>query len=192
MDGDQYARLAYLVLLGLAVGGWFLAENRHSLGKVARQAIVWGLLFVGLIAAFGLWDDIRTQIAPRQSRLENGSIEVPRAPDGHFYLTLELDGTPVRFLVDTGASDIVLSWRDARRIGLDPESMAYPGRASTANGTVRTAYARIGSISLGGIRDEGLQVAINAGEMSDSLLGMSYLRRFRHIELKGNRLVLTR
>ncbi len=192
MDGDQFARLAYLILLGLAVGGWFLAENRHSLGKLARQALAWGFIFVGLIAAFGLWDDIRSQVAPRQSVLENGIIEVPRAPDGHFYLTLKLDGTPVRFMVDTGASDIVLTRRDARRIGLAPESLAYPGRASTANGTVRTAYARVDSMSLGGITDQGVQVAINEGEMQDSLLGMSYLRRFRQIELLGNRLRLTR
>ena len=58
--------------------------------------------------------------------------------------TLEINGTPVRFMVDTGASDIVLSRRDAERVGIDPAALGYLGRARTANGTVPTARVRLG------------------------------------------------
>ncbi|NKW71412.1 TIGR02281 family clan AA aspartic protease [Rhodobacteraceae bacterium R_SAG10] len=192
MDGDNIARLIYLVVLGLAVGGWFIAENRANLGRTARQAAVWGLIFVGTIAAVGLWSDIRDDVLPRQSVIGEGTIQVPRAFDGHYYLVLELNGVPVEFIVDTGATDVVLTLDDARRIGIDPDSLVFSGSASTANGTVRTALARVDDVQLGNIRDRGLMVAVNSGEMAGSWLGMSYLRRFTKIEITGGDLILTR
>ena len=192
MDGDNIGRLAYLFLLGLAVGGWFIAENRANLGRTARQAAVWGLIFVGTVAAVGLWSDIRQDVLPRQSVVGDSSIEVPRAFDGHYYLVLHLNGVPVEFIVDTGATDVVLTLNDARRIGIGPDTLVFSGSATTANGTVRTAFARIDDVRLGDIRDRSLRVAVNGGEMTGSLLGMSYLRRFEKIEISGDRLILTR
>ena len=192
MDGDNIGRLAYLVLLGLAVGGWFIAENRANLGRTARQAAVWALIFVGAIAAVGLWSDIRDDVLPRQSVVGEGTIEVPRGFDGHYYLVLHLNDVPVEFIVDTGATDVVLTLKDARRIGIDIDGLVFSGVASTANGTVRTAFARIDDVRLGNIRDRGLTVSVNGGEMPGSLLGMSYLRRFEKIEIAGGRLILTR
>ena len=192
MDGDNIGRLAYLVLLGLAVGGWFIAENRANLGRTARQAAVWGLIFVGAIAAVGLWSDIRDDVLPRQSVVGKGTIEVPRGFDGHYYLVLHLNDVPVDFIVDTGATDVVLTLIDARRIGIDIDGLVFSGVASTANGTVRTAFARIDDVRLGTIRDRAITVSVNGGEMAGSLLGMSYLRRFEKIEIAGGRLILTR
>jgi len=62
----------------------------------------------------------------------------------------------------------------------------------TANGTVRTASARVDEITLGDIRDTGLRVSVNEGEMPQSLLGMAYLRRFARIEIADDTLILTR
>jgi aspartyl protease family protein len=193
MDSADIPRIAYLVLLGVAVAGWFIAENRASLGKTMRLALAWGLIFLGVIAGFGLWSDVRTDIIPRQSVVADGArVEVPRAFDGHYYLTLRLDGTPVDFVVDTGATDIVLSREDAARIGLDPQALAYTGVAMTANGQVRTARARVGEILLGGIADQDVMVSVNDGEMPGSLLGMAYLQRFSRIEIADGTLVLER
>jgi aspartyl protease family protein len=193
MDSADLPRVAYLVLLGVAVAGWFIAENRNSLGKTMRMALAWGLIFLGVVAGFGLWTDVRTDIIPRQSVVADGArVEVPRAFDGHYYLTLRLDGTPVDFVVDTGASDIVLSREDAARIGLDPQALAYTGVAMTANGQVRTARARVGEILLGGIADQDVMVSVTDGEMPGSLLGMAYLQRFSRIEIADGTLVLER
>ena len=192
MDNQTLGQLAYLVLLGLAVAGWFITENRRNLVRLARQAAAWGLIFLGVIAAVGLWSDIRDQVLPRQSSIGAGRIEVPRSPDGHFYLVARLDGTAVRFIVDTGASDIVLTRADAARLGIDTGALAFVGRATTANGPVRTAYARVGEMRLGDIVDRDVPVSINDGAMEESLLGMSYLRRFERMEIAGNTLVLSR
>ncbi|NNE78631.1 MAG: TIGR02281 family clan AA aspartic protease [Silicimonas sp.] len=191
MDSQDLPRLIYLVLLLTAVGGWFIAENRQSLGKTARMLLAWGLIFLGVIAGYGLWEDVRRDIAPRQSVLTDGAtIMVPRGPGGHFFLTVDVNGTPVDFIVDTGATDVVLTLDDARRIGLDPDTMPFLGSARTANGSVKTAFATVDSMSLGPLRYDGVRVAVNGGEMEDSLLGMTFLSRFEKLEITNDRLTL--
>jgi aspartyl protease family protein len=192
MQDFDFDRLTYLLILGSVIVVWFVAQNRASLGKLAQQALIWGLIFVGALAAVGLWDDIRQTVRPMQSVVSGDRIELPRAPDGHYYLTAEVSGVPVRFVVDTGASQIVLSQSDAERIGIDTGALAYLGRAYTANGEVRTAPVRLESMAVGPVRHENLRAVVNEGDMGQSLLGMAYLQRFSSIEITGGRLVLTR
>ena len=192
MGEEHIGRLIYLVLLVTVIGGWFFMQNRHLLGKMLQQALIWGFILIGTVGAVGLWQDIRDDIAPRQTLLQSGSIAVPRATDGHYYLSLELNGTPVRFVVDTGATDLVLSQRDAQRIGIDTEDLAFLGRANTANGMVATADVSIDQVTLGPITDRNVRASVNGGEMTDSLLGMNYLNRFERIEIADGRLILTR
>ena len=193
MDNFDTARLLYLVLLGGAVLLWFFAQNRASLGKVTQQALVWGLIFVGVIAAVGLWGDIRQTVRPTQTVLAQGDrIELPRAPDGHYYLTAQVNGAPVRFVVDTGATQIVLSQDDARAAGLNLSDLIYAGRAFTANGTVRTAPVRLDQIAIGPLTDYDVRAVVNEGKMDHSLLGMDYLQRFSSVEIRNGTLSLTR
>lgn len=191
MDSQDLPRLIYLVLLGAAIVGWFLAEHRGQMGKSLRMALVWGMIFLGSVAGYGLWQDVRGDVMPRQAVIENGSaIEVPRGPDGHFHLTLQVNGAPIAFLVDTGASDMVLSLDDARRAGLNPDELAFLGTARTANGSVKTAFATLDEVSLGPVSFRNVQVAVNGGEMRGSLLGMTFLRRFDRLEISDGRLRL--
>ncbi|PHP29565.1 retropepsin-like aspartic protease family protein [Limimaricola cinnabarinus] len=192
MSPDNLASLAYLGLLGAAIAGWFVVQNRDRLGQLAQQAALWALIFIGVIAAAGLWGDIRDDVTPRQTMVGAQGIEVPQARDGHYYLTLDINGTPVEFVVDTGATDMVLSREDARRAGIDPEALNYFGSAVTANGTVRTARVTLDSVALGQIEDEGLGAVVTDGDLSASLLGMGYLRLFGRIEIEGGKLMLTR
>jgi len=192
MADIETGRLAYLILLGIAVVGWFLAQNRESLGKTAQQAVVWGLIFIGVIAGFGLWSDIRDDVTPRQSVTGSGIIEVPRSFDGHYYLVLQINGKSINFVVDTGATDVVLSRSDAVQVGINLGDLIYSGTASTANGVVKTARVRVDEFKLGSIIDKNIPVYVNQGEMDGSLLGMSYLQRFERIEISGNKLILTR
>lgn len=172
---------------------WFFAQNRATLGKVTQQALVWGLIFVGVIAAVGLWGDIRQTVRPTQTVLaQENRIELPRAPDGHYYLTAHVNDVPVRFVVDTGASQIVLTQEDAERAGIDTGQLAYAGRAYTANGTVRTAPVRLHSLNVGPFSDSDVRAVVNEGEMGQSLLGMAYLQRWSSVEIGGGKLTLTR
>jgi aspartyl protease family protein len=191
MDSETTGRLLYLVLLLAAVGGWIIVEYRKRMGEALRTAAAWGLIFIGVMAGYGLWNDLRTDIAPQQMVSEAGTIEVPRAEDGHYYLTLEINGTPIQFLADTGATNMVLSDRDARRVGIDPDSLMYLGSAQTANGTVRTARVELPSVTLGPYQDNDFTAWVNQGEMSGSLLGMEYLSLYR-VEIAGDRMILRR
>jgi len=191
MDGDTTARLIYLGLLLAAVGGWIFAEFRGRMGFALRTAMAWGMIFLGVMAGYGLWQEMRTEVIPRQAVLEGGEITLPRAPDGHYYLTLDIAGTPLRFMVDTGATNVVLSRDDARTLGFDPDTLMYLGEARTANGVVRTARVELQDVRLGPYADESLRAFVNDGDMEGSLLGMDYLGRYR-IEIAGDRMVLRR
>lgn len=184
--------LVYLIILLAAVVGWFLAEYSGGFGRMFRAAMAWGLIFLGVVAGYGLWTDVRGELTPRQAIVENGTaIEVPRGPGGHFRLKVELNDVPVDFLVDTGATDIVLSRADAERIGLNLDELAFVGRARTANGEVATAYTTIGSVAIGPVSHQDVAVSVNEGDMPSSLLGMSYLARFERLEIEDGVLRLT-
>lgn len=191
MDTDQLPRMIYLLILIGAIGGYFVIAHRDRLGQMFRLAVLWGLIFVGVLAAYGLWEDSN----PRQQfsvATDGQQIEVRRAGDGHFYLTATINDAPVRFVVDTGATDLVLSQQDAQRVGLNPERLAYLGRARTANGEVGLARVTLDRVTLGPFDDRRVSAVVNEGAMSDSLLGMGYLQRFARIEIAGNRLLLSR
>lgn len=193
MDGDSLGRLIYLILLGAFVGSYFFVSGRTNWSQTARHAALWVFIFLGVIVAYGLWDDVKRQVMPQQSVLaEEGRVEVPVSPDGHYYLTLTINGAPTRFVVDTGASDMVLSQDDARAAGIDPASLAYLGRANTANGEVRTALVRLDEVRLGGITDRGVSALVNDGEMRGSLLGMRYLERFASVSFSRGEMILQR
>jgi aspartyl protease family protein len=117
---------------------------------------------------------------------------VPRGFDGHYRLTLDINGTPVSFIVDTGASQVVLSQGDAARIGLDPAGLFYSRSANTANGVVRTAPILLDQVAIEGIMDRRVPAVVNGGEMDTSLLGMTYLGLYDRIEITNGELVLMR
>lgn len=192
MSGDDIGSLAFLGLMGLVIAGSYFMSQRSNLGRTAQQAAIWGLIFVGTIAAIGMWDDIQRNVMPRQSVAESGQIIVPRNFDGHYYLTLKINGQPIDFVVDTGATQVVLTQDDAQRIGLDPDRLRYLGTASTANGIVRTANVRLDEVALGPFVDTGVPAVVNGGAMQGSLLGMTYLGTFDSIEIRADELILTR
>ncbi|UWR08691.1 MULTISPECIES: retropepsin-like aspartic protease family protein [Ruegeria] len=193
MDGNDFGRLAYLVLLGAALLMWFFTHNRQSLGKTLQMAMAWVFIFIGIIAVVGLWGDIRSTVGVSPQMSVTGDvIEVPRSFDGHYYLPMLVNGKPVTFLVDTGASQIVLSPQDAERVGFDTGQLTFHGRASTANGVVQTAPVRLDSLALGPITDRNVAAWINGGDLDQSLLGMDYLHRFSNIQFSDGRMILSR
>ena len=191
-DPDTFARVVYLVLL-LAFLVSFFAWRRGQVGRRLRDLLVWALIFVMVIIAYGFRDVLREQLFPAAMVQTSGdTIELRRGSDGHFHATLEVNGEPVRFMVDTGASGIVLSRRDAENLGIDPDGLAYLGTAQTANGRVATAGVRLGLVRLGSFTDTNVPAMVTEGGLGTSLLGMSYLDRFANIAISGDTMTLTR
>ncbi|WP_045390775.1 TIGR02281 family clan AA aspartic protease [Falsirhodobacter sp. alg1] len=191
MDGYDLGRLGYLALLLVFVGSWIVVEYRGRMGAALRTLVAWGLIFLAVAAGYGLWTEMGPTLTPTRQIAKADSLEIPRAADGHYYLTVNVNGTNIRFLVDTGASGIVLSERDAERAGLEPGNLHYLGTANTANGVVATARVKLASVTLGQFMDRNVVAYVNGGELNESLLGMSYLGQF-HMEISGDRMVLRR
>jgi aspartyl protease family protein len=187
LDGDSWVRVLYLVLLLLFLAG-FLRTRRAF-----RDLAVWVLIFAMVVIAYGFRDVLRDELLPAAMVARpDGAIELRRRSDGHFHAEALVNGVPVRFLVDTGASELVLSLADARRVGIDPAELAFIGRARTANGVVATAPVRLARVELGGFSDAGVPASVGGGELDVSLLGMSYLGRFASISIEGDRMTLRR
>ncbi len=192
MTGDQTASFIFLALLGVAILGSYIAHSRLKGSQMLQQAMIWVLIFVGAIAAAGLWQDMKGDLTLTQATISDNMIEVPRGRDGHFHLDLQINGVTVPFLVDTGATQVVLTRADAARVGLDPAELNFIGTAFTANGEVRIAPVVLERVALGPIEDRNLRATVNSGQMEQSLLGMAYLNRFERIEIQNDRLLLTR
>lgn len=181
-----------MLMLGIGVMCWFMLRPKGA-RSLSQRSADWGMGALGVLVALGLWGDLQEGSNPRQTVFaEGGRIEVPLRSDGHYHLTLTLNGTPVEFVVDTGATSVVLSKDDARRAGIDVDNLTFTGFANTANGSVRTAEVWLDEIAVGPIVTRNFPVSVNGGEMGFSLLGMEYLNTFERIEISGGRLVLER
>ncbi|NWG45371.1 MAG: TIGR02281 family clan AA aspartic protease [Alphaproteobacteria bacterium] len=129
--------------------------------------------------------------APAAGAQEPGRLTLFADPAGHFWVEALVNGTHVRFLVDTGASQVALSRADALRVGLPLEALDYRHAVATANGVVRVAAHRLDRLELGPIALRGVEAAIPASDGLDtSLLGMTALSRLSRVSVDGNRLVL--
>lgn len=192
LSEDQMARFVYLLILGTVLVSYALISARSRLNEMLRHAILWALLIVGVAAGYALWDGARYSTAAVQTPDGDG-IVLRRGFDGQYHLTLELTGPsgqphPVRFIVDTGASDMVLTQGDAAKLGFGPQELLYLGTARTANGVTRTAQVVLDAVTLGDHAARGVRALVNEGDLHASLLGMGYLERFSRIEIMRDRL----
>ena len=113
--------------------------------------------------------------------------ELRRGPDGHFYADAQVNGTTIHFLVDTGASVVVLSRGDAQRAGI--QLPAERSMAMGVGGPIEVIPVVLERVAVGGIEARGVQAAV-ADELPVSLLGQSYLQRVGSVEIRGDRMVL--
>lgn len=119
----------------------------------------------------------------------DGSITVNllRNPQGHYVLDGQINGRTIRFLLDTGATDVVVPARLAQETGLVPE---FATRASTANGIITVHSTNIATLNIGAITLNNIPASINPEMHTDTvLLGMSALRRLEFTQ-RGNQLTL--
>lgn len=193
MDNDRYIYAIFMILL---IGAWavsWFANNRNRLSANLQQAVIWVLIFFGVILLYSFRDTLYTELNPAGvQEIDGETIIIRRGFDQHFATHLTINGQDIRFLIDTGASAVVLSKDDAEAVGIDANRLAFTGRASTANGTVRTASVTLDRVEFGPFIDYNIRASVNAGDLDESLLGMSYLSRFSRITIEGNRMILER
>ena len=129
---------------------------------------------------------------------EEGSLEnesnleyvVQPSAGGHYVVEAVVNGAPVTFLVDTGASDIVLTMADAERLGFHPATLRFTQRFATANGEVRGAPVVLREIRVGQFSLFDVPASVNEAPLRVSLLGMSFLQQLNGYSVENGRLVL--
>ncbi len=138
-----------------------------------------------------------TEAAPAQLRYVASSrdpaVTIPASRDGHFYVTANVDGRDIRFLIDTGATAVVLTREDARRLGLNPASWEYTRTVQTVRGQIRLAPATLRRVRIGSLQTTNVAALIGDHTTAGiSLLGMSFLQQVQRYEVRNNTMYLYR
>ena len=149
-----------------------------------------------LVLAYSYRDDLTQNrlvaelIPGRVQVMADGTMEIRASAGGHFFVEASVNGEPVRFMIDTGASDIVLSPADARRCGFDPAQLEYDRNYETANGRGKGAPVVLRDMRVGKVRLSQVQASVNFAPMDASLLGMSFLHKLHGFSVEGDRFIL--
>ena len=197
MDAAWVVRLVAILALASSA---ILFGRQFRAREVARNIAIWLAIAAVLVLGYsyrdlfsGVSDRVSQELLPTEPVVADARTVVLTETDaGDYRATGEVNGIRVRFAIDTGASDIVLSPEDARRIGIDISALNYIHDTGTANGIGHTADVTVASLTLGPIRFENLRVSVNQAPMDTSLLGMAFLRKMQSFEFRGHKLYLRR
>ena len=193
MDGDSLFPLLYFTILLIAIGASVWTLYKRNVGRMVAQFLIWVAICAALVIGYENKHLFEGWLIPAPQSVDRaGNVTLLRNVDGYFEVVARVNDVPVTFIVDTGASLIVLSKADARRAGFEPEGLDFNGIARTANGEVRFARVLLDSIAIGEAIDRNVGASVNAGELDDSLLGLAYLDRFSRIVIEGDTMRLER
>jgi aspartyl protease family protein len=183
-------------LLFVALISAYVASGRTA--TKLKGLMIWGLIFMVGMLAYTLRHDL---VAVKDRFLgalipELGTTARDRAlrfhvgADGHFHIRAQVNGVPVRFLVDTGASHIVLAPRDAARLGFDRRRLDFDRVYATANGMVRGASIVVEDFQVGRLHLKDVGASVNETGMGESLLGMTFFNRLQRYTVENDVLTI--
>ena len=194
----EWSRLIWLLVILGALSTAIVRGGRFPGREIARNAAVWLAIAAVLVLGYTYRDELGAVATRVRSEFVPGTpvetsphaLTITASEDGNFYVYGDVQGTRVRFVVDTGASEIVLSPSDARRAGIDMASLDFRHGYETANGLGGGAPVMLGSLAIGPIRFTDVPAAVNRAEMTSSLLGMTFLKRLDGFEIRGRTMTL--
>src|SRR5690606_15255217 len=176
-------------------------SQRQRFSTIVANFAVWAGLFVALLVGYTYRDDLMEvasrvvgELAPSSAIIDsaNGTATFRRGLDGHFTVAADVNGTRMPLLFDTGASAVVLTYRDAQRAGIDVSGLSFTMPVMTANGTGRAAVVTLDRMEIGGIARRNVRAFVaEAGALQGSLLGMTFLETLTSYTVAGSRLELT-
>ncbi|MDX8442017.1 TIGR02281 family clan AA aspartic protease [Mesorhizobium australafricanum] len=202
MNNNDFGRLIWVGVLVTVIGASLLRSGR-PMGDMARNLGVWAAFVLVLIAGYQYryeLQDVASRVtaglvpgSPLALGVENGrpTVTLDKAGNGHFEARILVNGTPVRAVVDTGATSTVLTSEDAQAAGFNPAALSYSVDVSTANGMARAATVRTDEVAIGGIVRKDMPVMVAApGMLEQSLLGMNFISSLSGFDVRGDRMIL--
>ena len=198
---DRIGRGLYLGVLGLVIAGGVL--NRRRLGETVRALGMWALIVFVLVAGYQYryeLQDVASRVtaglipgSPLSINDADGSIAVvlDKLANGHFEVDAQINGAPVRMMIDTGATTTVMTAQDAAQAGIETSMLNFQVPVSTANGQALAARAVIQEIRVGAIDRRSMPVLVAAeGMLQQSLLGMNFIGTLSGFDIRGDRMTL--
>jgi aspartyl protease family protein len=203
MEQNKFAAVVFYSSWGIVAAAAFL-PRRGQWGQALRNMVLWiaiiFLLVTGYMYRYEL-QDIAYRVtagfvpgSPLQSVSADGreQITLLRVGHGQFNARGAVNGTPTAFVVDTGASVVVLTHQDAEAAGIRTSGLSYSVPVATANGRTTAARVNIDSLTIGSIeRRDVMALVSREGALDTSLLGMNFLTSLFSFEVRGDRLILT-
>jgi aspartyl protease family protein len=194
---ENPAQIVYEILIILIISS---AIASGKIRKNLKHLIIWAGIFLILMIGYsyrhelsGIKEKVLAELVPAKGMQKTiDSMSFPASSDGHFYILAEVNGKPLIFLADTGASHIVLSPSDAQKLGIEKNELKFNRFYETANGTVRGSSIQIADLTIGNIHFIDVDASVNEAEMQNSLLGMSFFKRLESYGVKNDVLTLYR
>lgn len=187
--------VASVFILSMLVVSLILGR-RNQKQPLLKYAIYWFIIIMAMVFLYSFKDDYNSikhrfvsALIPSTVIEENGIITIKRSNNGHFMIGASVNGAYTVFLIDTGATSVVLSSGDARRAGLDISKLSFHQEVMTANGVSRVAEAKV-NIKIGEFEVNDFTVLINSNDNTESLLGMSLINRFKSISVQSDTMSL--
>jgi aspartyl protease family protein len=196
-QNSDWQNFIYLFLILLVLLSSLIARRDFAFSKLFKALAIWGLIGFVLVLLYSYrfeFADFKNRVLgelnPSKARLEEDKLIVNLSKDGHFYLNVKINNKEVRFMIDTGASDIVLSKNDAKKIAINLDNLNFNRIYQTANGKSFGASIKLDEIEISKVKFFDVNASVNSGEMSVSLMGMDFLRRFKRYEFYQDKLIL--
>lgn len=197
---DDQFQLVYLTIFGagMVIAGTIKLILRAG-GDGFRHVVSWGSVIGIVVIGFAYRGEIRDlherltgeNVPSVALARSGGETELRRAWDGHYRADALVNGAPMRLLVDTGASMVLLPYESAAEIGFDPAQLSFSVPVTTANGRSTVAPIKIASITVGDIEVTDVTAAVaQPGRLKMGLLGMSFLDQLSESIFQGDRLIL--
>lgn len=169
-----------------------------------RQLLVIAGIFIALCVVFANYADrsmkdsatrettaMAARATPAPAPTAGRTVVIPRDSRGHFQVNGRVDGKSLAFMVDTGASVIALTARDAARLGIRPQQREFTAEVKTANGTVHAARVQLNRVEIDDVSVRDVTALVVPDEaLSENLLGLSFLSKLRRFEYANGKLVL--
>ena len=192
----QAVNIVYAVITIIAVLFLLSRYSRAHYAKGVRMAALWLAILALVFAGVVYWGDFKNTkfynslVSGSAAMKSDGSLEFSRGSDGHFHIYAKVNGQSVEFMVDTGASDIVLTKSDAKKLGFYPSELRFTKIYSTANGLSRGASVKLRNLEIGSYQTGEIYASVNEGELDTSLLGMSFLNKMKSYKIEGDKLII--
>ena len=190
LDKNTIFSLIYNILIVSILISSLIIRNKVDGNKKLKDLLLWiAIIFIGAVFYNNkyLFNNFIPYIS---TNVEKGVLQIKKSNDGHFYITLEINNKNVLFLIDTGATTISLTERDAKRIGIDTNKLKYNKIVNTANGVVYNATIKLDKVTVNDYIVKDLWVDINKNMSGVSLLGMNFLNKLEGYDIRKDIMTL--